>query len=332
MKHGGNIYKAAKKLRCLPEQIIDFSSNINCYHPKTGITPTKTMLIPYADANYTKLKKTIAKSYALKPAQISLHSGATAAIFKLFESLEEKRVYLYAPLYGEYEKAAKKYNKNIVKINRFSNIDKRVKKNSIVVFVNPSTPEGKFYKLDKLFAMWQEQNCTIILDESFLEFEALLSQRFRIAEYKKLFIVQSFSKFYSCAGVRIGAVFISTKNVQKLHAPPWSISSFDAAFLQKRLSDTEFIKKSRKIHQKRKQELYRILEDSKLFDTIYASDANFFLTHSKHAKKLHKHLYDNKILTRVCTSFDFLTHRHIRFALKDTKAHKKLQKALHAFT
>jgi len=332
MKHGGDIYRVAKKLKCYAGEIVDFSSNINCYHPEVNITLTNAMLVPYADPAYTNLTNSIANSYGLKPSQISLHSGATAAIFNLFGSLEEKRVYLYAPLYSEYEKAAKEHGKNITKVNRFINIDKRVKKNSIVVFVNPSTPDGKFYKLGKLFDMWQEQNCTIILDESFLEFEALLSQRFRIAEYDKLFIVQSFSKFYSCAGVRVGAVFADAKSLKKLHAPLWSISSFDAKFLQKRLKNTNFSQKSKIIHKQQKNELYEILKKSKLFTKIYKSDTNFFLVKSPQAKELHKHLLKQKILLRKCANFNFLDKEHLRIAVKDSSSHEKLRRAFKGYS
>ena len=122
MKHGANIYKYAKKLQCKTNEIIDFSSNINSYHPNITITPTKNMLVKYADTNYSKLKKTISNKYEIKTSQIALYNGATSAIFELVKSLKEKTVYLYAPLYGEYEKACTESNKKIFKINPTSGV------------------------------------------------------------------------------------------------------------------------------------------------------------------------------------------------------------------
>ncbi|MCK4875565.1 MAG: aminotransferase class I/II-fold pyridoxal phosphate-dependent enzyme, partial [Sulfurimonas sp.] len=198
MKHGANIYKYAKKLKYDADEIIDFSSNINSHHPKIELTPTNNMLVKYADNGYKNLKYAIAAKYKIKKSQIALYNGATSAIFELFKTLKEERVYLYAPLYGEYEKALPK-DKKIIKINRFKDIDVKPKKNSIIVFVNPSTPDAKYYDLERLFELWMAQNCTIILDESFIEFEKLKSLRNQIKNYKKLYIIQSFSKFYSCA-------------------------------------------------------------------------------------------------------------------------------------
>ncbi len=318
MKHGANIYKYAKKAGCKSGEIIDFSSNINLYQ-----IDNKT-ITKYADTSYKKLKKTISKSYNLSSSQIALFNGATSAIFELLRSLKQKRVYLYAPLYGEYEKASN--TKKIIKINRFKNLYKKPKKNSIVIFVNPSTPDAKYYDLDKLFKLWIKQNCTIILDESFIEFEQLKSSRDMINKYKKLYIIQSFSKFYSCAGVRIGAIFSHKTNIKKLQPPLWNLSSFDVKFLTKRLKDKDFKKETLKLHKQHKEELYKILKNSKKFSKIYKSDANFFLVKQKLGKNIFKHLIKHKILVRKCDNFDYFDYKYLRFSVKNTKMHHELKK------
>ena len=327
MQHGANIYKYAKEVSCSVREIIDFSSNINSYHPKIDITPTNNMLVKYADSSYTNLKKAISAKYKIKKSQISLYNGATSAIFELFKTLKQKRVYLYAPLYGEYEKAVPK-DKKIIKINRFKELHVKPKKGSIVVFVNPSTPDAKHYDLELLFKLWQEQNCTIIVDESFLEFEKLKSLRNQINHYKNLYIIQSFTKFYSCGGVRIGAIFSSKSNIERLKTPMWNLSSFDVEFLTSRLQDKAFVKRSRKLHVKNKKELFNILDSSGLFSKIYKSDSNFYLVKSKKSDKIFKHLLKHKILVRTCGSFDFLSDNHLRFAVKDSYSHHELKKAL----
>jgi threonine-phosphate decarboxylase len=331
MKHGANIYKYAKQLSCTDNEIIDFSSNINCYRPEIEITPTNNMLVKYADNSYSDFKKIIAKKYGINKTQIALYNGATSAIFELFKTLKERRVYLYAPLYGEYEKAITK-DKEIIKINRFTELYKKPEKGSIVVFVNPSTPDAKHYDLDRLFGIWSKRECTIILDESFIEFENLKSLKNQINNYKKLYIIQSFSKFYSCAGVRIGAIFSNKSNIETLKPPMWNLSSFDVEFLTQRLQDIAFEKRSKKLHVKNKNELFEILKESKLFTKIYKSDSNFFLVKSKKADKVFEHLLKHKILVRTCGSFDFLGNSYLRFAVKDSYSHYKLTKALNELT
>ena len=327
MKHGANIYKYANKLKCKDDEITDFSSNINLYTKKMNILLSDNTIVKYANTSYPHLRSAITKKYNIKKNQIALYNGATTAIHSLLKSLDTKRIYLYAPLYSEYEKALSKKQK-IIKINRFTDLYKKPKKGSVVVFVNPSTPDGLYYDLNKLFCLWKKQKCTIILDESFLEFQKLHSLRNQIDNYKKLYIIQSFSKFYACAGVRIGAIFSQKQNIKLLKNPIWNISSFDSEFLAIRLIDEKFEKKSKKLHKKQKKELFHILKSSKLFTKIYQSDSNFILTKSKKAKKIFEYLLGQKILIRPCESFDFLTSKHLRFAVKNSLSHKKLKKAL----
>ena len=329
MKHGAGIYKQAKKLGCSPDDIIDFSSNVNLYQPKIDIKIDSKKLARYPDSNYKDLKKVIAKEFEIQKSQISLYKGATSAIFELMSSLKPQDVYLYAPLYGEYKKAAQLFKKNIHTLSRLYDIDTKVKKDSIVVFVNPTTPDAKYYDLKRLFKLWKERECTIIIDESFIEFEELDSYMSELKNYDKLYFIKSFTKFYACAGVRVGAVISSKKNIQKLPTHLWGLSTFDTEFLKQRLQDKSFVKKSRKLHKRQKRELQTILEESKLFDFIIPSDANFILVHSSGAKKIFKRLLSHKILVRTAGSFDFLSNDCLRFAVKDRESHKLLKKALH---
>ncbi len=332
MLHGANIYKYARELDCEPNEIIDFSSNINCYQPELAFNIPSAAIVKYADTNYTALKNTIAKEYKIDAKEVALFNGATAGIYALMDSIRAKNVYLYAPLYGEYQKAALKSKKNIYKINRIEDIDTEVEEKSIVVFVNPSTPEGSYYELDELFLEWKKKKCTIILDESFIEFEGHKSLRKQIQDYKKLYIIQSFSKFYTCAGVRVGAIFTHKKNIGKITPPLWNISSLDAEFLQKRLSDAAFKRSALEMHKEQKQQLQNILKSSNIFDQIVESDANFILVHTPNAAELFEHLLAHKILVRTCGSFDYLSDEWLRFAVKDTNAQQQLKRILLAFS
>jgi threonine-phosphate decarboxylase len=177
-----------------------------------------------------------------------------------------------------------------------------------------------------------QANATIILDESFLEFEELASYRDKIDEYKKLYIIQSFSKFYSCAGVRVGAIFSHKKSIKKLPQNLWNISSLDTEFLKKRLVDEEFITKSKELHKIQKTELIGILENSSHFSEIVESQTNFILTHTQKGTELFEHLLQHKILVRTCESFTYLDKNWLRFAVKSKEDQAKLKEALSAFS
>jgi len=331
MKHGANIYKYASKLGCDSSQIIDFSSNINSYHPNITVTPTTDMLVKYGDSNYIELKKSIKKKYNLQNGQIALYNGATSAIFALLSFIKEKKTYLYAPLYGEYEKASKEYDKKIVKINRFKNLYQKPKKNSTVIFVNPSTPDGQFYDIEKLLNYWHEQNCTVLIDELFLDFTNEQSVIKYLDKYSNLYILKSMTKFYSSAGIRVGCIVSNTNNIQNLKAnePMWKLSQFDSHYLQEALKDEEFKEKSKVINNTNRDMLKKVLEDSSLFEKVFDTYANYFLVQLKDIKsyEFQELLKAYKIMIRDCSNFDFLDENYIRIAVKSQYQNQKIIKS-----
>ena len=230
--HGGNIIAFAKEIGCEISEVIDLSSNINFVKPKIEIDFNSLNISPYP--NYNKLEKAIAKLYNIETTELELFNGATTAIYTLFRELKLKECVLYAPCYGEYERSAKINGYTIYYINRFENIYKPVPKNALIIFVNPSTPDGNFYDIKRLMQHWINQECTILIDESFLDFTPYSSVTSYLKKYNKLYILKSMTKFYASAGIRIGALISCEKNIQvlKVKEPLWKISEFDSHYLQ----------------------------------------------------------------------------------------------------
>ncbi len=315
--HGSDIYTFAKKFNIKPKSVIDFSSNINFVKPNIKLKDIDVS--PYPDYKYTKLKKAIAKKYNVKKSSIQLFNGATDAIFTIIKQYDN--AVLYAPIFDEYKKA-----KNITLINRFSNIDQLPPKDSLVVFVNPSTPDGTYYDLEKFFDIWVKQNNTVLVDESFLDFSGKKSACSFIKHYDKLMILKSFSKFYACAGVRVGVLISNIK----FATPLWNISAFDEQYILQALNDKKFDSNSKAAIEKNKRLLREILENCGFFLKKYDSCTNFFLSKLKNinAKTLQEKLSAHNILIRDCSNFDFLDEYHVRFAVKSKKDLNVLKKAL----
>jgi len=191
----------------------------------------------------------------------------------------------------------------------------------LVIFVNPSTPDGKFYNIESLMKKWTDKNCTILIDESFLDFTPYESAIKYIALYEKLYILKSMTKFYSSAGMRIGAIFSNTNNIEKLKykEPLWKISEFDSQYLQSALRDREFSEQSKKINHEAKEYLIAFLKESSLVKKVYDSTANFILVELQNikAEALQSKITSSKIMVRNCSSFEFLDDSFIRVAVKE---------------
>ncbi|MDO9424660.1 MAG: aminotransferase class I/II-fold pyridoxal phosphate-dependent enzyme [Methylobacter sp.] len=334
MNHGGNIYRFSRRLGCLPKQILDFSANINPIQAVDLSCLQHVQLGPYADPDYGLLKQAINQRYPYPLAvDIELFNGASSAIFALLRNLQPKDLVLYTPLYGEYAHIAGELGCKVQHINRLNQLLADIPERSTVIFVNPSTPDGQLYDLQELLATWQAAACTIIIDESFLDFCEADSVAQHIRHYDKLYVIKSLSKFYGCAGIRIGFILAATAAIKALQRfePAWKLSSLDMAYMQQALANTGFIEQTRQQTSHLRGLLYQALQGSGLFDKIYPGQANFLLARladGGNGYQLQTHLESSRILIRVCDNFDGLDNSHVRFAVKDEQAIARLASSL----
>ena len=322
--HGGDVKAFKKKYKL--KRVIDLSSNINFVKPKIKVDFNSLEISAYP--SYEKFYKSVAKYFDVKKSQIELYNGASSAIFRFFEVLKPTCCTIYSPAYLEYKRVVEILNIKTKLINRFDNLYEKPKKNSLVVFVNPSTPDGKYYNLKKLFKIWKKSNATVLVDESFLEFCNKKSCTSMLKKYKKLYILKSMTKFHASAGIRVGVVVSHKKNIDKLKQkePLWKLSQFDVAYLDSALKDKKFAKKSIKKTKKNRKFLEKILKKTGSFEKIYKSDANFVLAKLKKqsAYEFQKEVAKKGIMVRDCSNFDFLDERFVRIAVKSKKKMKKL--------
>ena len=329
-EHGGQIEKFASDLGCAVGEIIDLSSNINFVKPQINIDFNTLDISSYP--TYDKLYEKIASNYGVESEEIELFNGGSSAIFTLFKHLDLKSCTIYSPAYLEYKKASLNFGYELDTINRFDDINTPVKEGSFVVFVNPSTPDGKYYELAELMKIWMEKSCTILIDESFLDFCDKPSAIKYLKSYDKLYILKSMTKFYSSAGIRVGTIVSTKENIEKLKRfePMWKLSQFDSNYLQAALNDKAFKSISKAINIKNKIELENILKNSSLIDEVLESSANYLLVKLQNlkAKEFQEKLKPYKIMVRDCSNFDYLDDRYVRIAVKSSSANEILQKAL----
>lgn len=329
-EHGGNIYRFAQNWGIKPQEVVDFSANINFLSP--GYKPKRVMLEPYPDPEYKELKSIIARRYNLSIDTIEPYNGASSAIFSLFRCLKLKRVHLYAPIYNEYLRACRVFKTRAIKINRFKNMDVEPVNGTASIFVNPSTPDGKLYPIQEMIEKWAVADAPIIVDESFLDFSKAPSCMHLVEDYPNLYVIKSLTKFYACAGVRIGFVCTAEENVRHIHElePAWKISTLDTDYTIQAISDDEFRFQSVAQNQHNRERLIDILATSGHFKTVHTSDTNYVLAELKELTgfAFQTLLSPYHILIRDCSNFDYLTTRHVRFAVKSDAALNRLEKAL----
>ena len=336
-QHGGDVTAFAKACGCKVDEVIDLSSNINFVKPAIDVNFNTLDIAPYP--NYDALYEAVAKHYSVGVDELELFNGASSAIFSLFRSLKDNhmglplRCIIYSPAYLEYKKAAERFGYALNIVNRFHDLHTDIPEGSLVVFVNPSTPDGMMYKIDELLAMWQKKNCTVLIDESFIEFSNTKSVTYELSKYPNLYILKSMTKFFGAAGIRVGTLISQAKNIKILRKtePLWKLSAFDAAYIQAVLKDSSFKTRSDDANAKSKTYLTQILQKSSWVEKIYPSSANYLLVKlTITAKALQEKLLPHKVMIRSCENFDGLGDYHARIAVKSLEDLALFAKALDA--
>ena len=320
-QHGGDIKAFAKSIGCDVSQVIDLSSNINHIKPKIECDFNSLDISAYP--SYEDTYQAISSHYGISPENLALYNGASSAIFALLSNstlIDTKRCYVYTPAYLEYKRACKLFGYEYIPIDRFKDMPQDIEPNSLVIFVNPSTPDGRYYQLQDMIHRWIQKDATIIIDESFLEFCDGKSSLSHIQTYNKLYIIKSMTKFYGSAGIRVGAVISNPTNISTLrkYAPSWQLSEFDITYIKEALQDTALKPKTLQELKTNKTQLIKLLQQSHYVKHIYHSDVNYLLVELNiTASAFQEILKKYKILIRDCSNFDNLDEYHIRIAIKD---------------
>ncbi len=337
-QHGGDIAAFAKQCGCSPSEVIDLSSNINFVKPCVNVDFNTLDISPYPD--YDRLYDAVASHYGVGAEAIELFNGGSAAIFSFFRHIKDGhrglplRCTIYTPAYLEYQKAAEVFGYALEAVNRFETLDAHIAPHSLVIFVNPATPDGKYYDIKALLAYWHAQNCTVLIDESFLEFTPYDSATALLAHYPNLYILKSMTKFWGAAGIRIGTLLSQRHNIKALKRtePLWKLSAFDCAYIQSALKDRGLKARSDDAHAKSRTYLLALLSYSSYVAQIYPGEANFVLVRLQHidAHTLQEKLTPYRVMIRNCENFEGLDSTHIRIAIKSIEELSVLKEVLHA--
>lgn len=157
--------------------------------------------------------------------------------------------------YKEYERAAVAAGRDQVK---------GAKKGAfkLLAIVNPCNPTGDYLSINQMKAYIEkmcERGTTVLVDESMQLWygsdwrnDSLVSQREWIQELLdeydiRVFIVHSWTKIWSCPGIRLGSVVCPTSALTsaiKKHQVPWSLNVFALRFLSAAIKDTDYLQRT----------------------------------------------------------------------------------------
>ena len=265
----------------------------------------------YPDPYQKALKARIGEIKDVSPDQIFLGNGSDEPIDLLFRAFCEPgkdNVIINPPTYGMYQVSADingveakqvflttDYDLNVegilVAINEYS---------KMVFICSPNNPTGNDVSLDKIEEVLKSFRGIVVVDEAYIDFTDRDSFTQKLDLYPNLVVLQTFSKAWGLAALRLGMAFCSvemTNIINKIKAP-YNLSGLTQQTVFEALAHTD--KKDNMVNTilDNREELKGSLEGLDLIQKVYPTDANFFLVTIPNAKEVYQNMIEKKVILR----------------------------------
>ncbi|MFH1521306.1 MAG: histidinol-phosphate transaminase [Candidatus Micrarchaeota archaeon] len=194
---------------------------------------TKIKFNRYPDGSSTQLKKTIAKKFSVSPDQVMVGAGIDELLYYLMIAFLNNgdKVVRPVPSFAMYEICSKIFNaidKPVMLSEDFELTEEFVteSKNAKIVFIcRPNNPTSNSFNKKTIERVIKTTTGLVCIDEAYVEFTS--DDCLDFLKYENVIIMRTFSKAYSCAGVRLGyaisnQAIIECMNKVKL---PWNLSA-----------------------------------------------------------------------------------------------------------
>ncbi len=265
----------------------------------------------YPDPQQSPLKQALASMKELCPEQIFVGNGSDEAIDLLFRAFVEPgrdNIVIMPPTYGMYAVQANIHGAEIRTAPLRSNflpdadaVSSVTDENTKLLFLcSPNNPTGQCLPDDFVLEMMAEFSGLVVLDEAYADFSGRSSWVSSLAEFPNLIVLQTLSKAWGLAGLRIGMAYsnpfvISILNKIKY---PYNLNALTIRMGTDALSHREKVEE--KIAQILSQLRYLEIELPQLgcVKKVFPSDANFLLVRVNNADGLYHYLAQNGIVVR----------------------------------
>ena len=266
----------------------------------------------YPDPYQKELKKAVSEFKDIPVENIFLGNGSDEIIdlcFRVFCQPGVDKALIFPPTYGMYEVSASVNDVQIIKVplNQSFQIDiQKVTpllsdRNLKLIFIcSPNNPTGNSINTSDVEFILSQCSGIVVIDEAYIDFSDKPSLRSLTGKYPNLIVMQTFSKAFGLASVRVGMAFTDSDIVQYFNKikPPYNISTINQRRALERIMKPEkMVRQVRKIR-KEKEKLVSKLEKLDLTEFIYPSDANFVLVKVKDPDLVYSELVKRNIITR----------------------------------
>jgi histidinol-phosphate aminotransferase len=280
-------------------------------------SPTANSYNRYPDPLQTKIKEQIAVWKKLSPQQIFIGNGSDEAIdllFRVFCQPARDEIITTPPTYGMYEVSANINDVSVKKVLLTPDFKLEAEKvlgavseNTKLIFLcSPNNPTGNNLDGKAVLQILKNFNGIIVVDEAYADFSDKPSFVREIENHPNLVVLQTFSKAWGLAGLRVGMAFASAEIILLLNKvkPPYNVSQIAQEALLAALDKKPEVERVVREIIKQREFLAAELDELSFVTRIYPSDANFLLIKTVDVNAVYNHLVEQKIVVRNRTNVE----------------------------
>ncbi|MCI1779909.1 MAG: histidinol-phosphate transaminase [Bacteroidales bacterium] len=265
----------------------------------------------YPSPKQPELKKAVAAVKKCDTEHLFLGNGSDEPIdliYRIFCEPGKSSAIVVSPSYGMYSVAAQMNDVRLIEclMDEEFNIDpdkilKCIQKDTKVIFLcSPNNPSGNLLNEEDMEKVIRKFNGIVVVDEAYLEFSGRKSLYGKLDEYPNLIILQTMSKAWGMAGLRIGLALAHPSIIHLMSnlKYPYNINILAQKKGVEILSDcTDAVEKIKTIRTQR-DKLLEILPGIKGITKVFHSDANFILARFEDAAGTYDFLQQRGIIVR----------------------------------
>ena len=265
----------------------------------------------YPDPLQRELKGLLEKVKGVPADMIFLGNGSDEAIdlpYRIFCEPGRDNVVAIAPTYGMYKVCADindiEYREVLLDDDYQMQAEKLLaacdEHTKIIWICSPNNPTGNSLDRDEILKVIEAFQGIVIVDEAYIDFAQQKSLRQELPTHPNLIILQTMSKAWGSAAIRLGMAFASKEIIAIYNKVkyPYNVNMLTQQQAIEMLKDPYEIDKWVKILLSERSRLIQAFLELPICETIYKTDANFFLAKMTDAKAIYDYLVDNGIIVR----------------------------------
>ena len=265
----------------------------------------------YPDPLQLELKAAISKVKGVPAANIFLGNGSDEAIdlpYRCFCEPGIDNVVAIEPTYGMYKVCADINNTEYRPVLLDENYQITAERllaatdahTKLIWLCSPNNPTGNTLQREEIVKVIETFEGLVIVDEAYSDFSSQKPLRHEIAKYPNLIVLNTMSKAWGCAAIRLGMAFASEEIIAIFNKVkyPYNVNQLTQQQALQALKDPFEVDKWVKILLEERSRMIDAFQLLPICKKVYPTEANFFLAQMTDATKIYNYLVDKGIIVR----------------------------------